>query len=135
MMPRRPALGRSPAWSEPSRAKGPTPSHGTRGLGSPGVDRLPPSSRYRFPQKVRIVLTHIFELQTDRALLRRHRPVKQPIVGPSVHPARSFGKPSEKIGASAKAHSELLRLADGAMAEICGCWLNGRFALKRPRGR
>jgi hypothetical protein len=33
-----------------------------------------------------------------------------------VHPARPFGKRFKQIGAPTKAHSELLRSADGAMA-------------------
>jgi len=62
------------------------------------------------------VPTHIVELQGDRPLLRRHRPVKQPIVGHPVHPAWSCGERRGEIAAAAKAYPGLLWSANGAMA-------------------
>ena len=66
-------------------------------------------------QKSRITLAHIVELQGDQAFVRRHRLGRQPIVGPSVHPARFLRKRLKEIGAPTKAHPELLRSADGAI--------------------
>jgi hypothetical protein len=56
------------------------------------------------PRRPGIVPTHIGELQGDRALLRRHRLGRQPIIGPPVHPARFLRKWFEEICAPTKAH-------------------------------
>jgi len=50
--------------------------------------------------------------------LRRHRPVKQPIVGHPVHPAWSCGERFEEIGASTKTHPQLLNSTDGALTSV-----------------
>jgi len=74
-------------------------------------------------QRTGIVPTHIVELQGDRPLLRRHRPVKQPIVGHPVHPAWSCGERRGEIAAAAKAYPGLLWSANGARWRGISCWL------------
>src|SRR5271169_6136415 len=69
-------------------------------------------------QKTGIAPAHIVDLQGDRALLRRHRLVKPPIVGLPMHPRRLLRKGVEDARPAAEAHSELLTFADRAMPRV-----------------